>query len=165
MKKGLPCVWQEKLSTLSKPKILISACLLGERVRFDGKVKTYNLEALENYELVACCPEVDGGLPTPRSPSEMQLDGKVINSAGIDVSEEFNIGAKLALDTANFHDIKVAILKSKSPSCSNKVVYDGSFSGILIEGFGVTVKLLEQNGIKVFNEYEIENALAFLSRL
>ncbi|HIP58810.1 MAG TPA: DUF523 domain-containing protein [Campylobacterales bacterium] len=162
MKKALLCVWREKLSINSKPKILISACLLGERVRFDGKIKNYNLSALENYELIACCPEVDGGLPTPRLPSEMQLDGNVINSAGIDISYEFNFGANLALNTANFHNIQVAILKSKSPSCSNKMVYDGSFNGVLVEGLGVTAKLLEQNGVKVFDENEIEDALAFL---
>ncbi len=165
MKKVLQCVWREKLSIRFKIKILISACLLGEFVRFDGKIKTYDLSLLDNYELISCCPEVDGGLPTPRAPSEIQIDGRVVNSNDIDVSEAFNIGAKKALDIARFHGIQLAILKSKSPSCSNRLIYDGSFSGTLTEGLGVTVKLLEKNGIKVFDENQIEDALIFLSRL
>lgn len=159
MKKDLPCVWQEKLN------ILISACLLGERVRYDGKVKKYDLSKLDRFNLIPCCPEVDGGLAIPRASSEIQSDGRVVNSEDKDVSKEFQKGAQNALDVANSNGVKVAILKSKSPSCSNKLVYDGSFSGTLSEGLGVTVKLLEQNDIRVFDENEIEDALAFLSRL
>ncbi len=165
MKKVLLCVWLERLNIPFNNKILISSCLLGNRVRFDAKVKNYNLNLLDNYELIACCPEVDGGLPIPRAPSEIQIDGSVLNDKGIDVTDEFNNGAANTLNLANTHGIKVAILKSKSPSCSNKFVYDGSFTSTLIEGVGVTVKLLEKNGIKVFDENQIEDALAFLSHL
>jgi uncharacterized protein YbbK (DUF523 family) len=153
------------LNIPSKTKILISACLLGQKVRFDGKIKTYDVALLEDYDLISCCPEVDGGLPTPRMPSEIQSDGSILNSENVDVSEAFNKGAQKALDTAIFYNIKVAILKSKSPSCSNRLVYDGSFSGTLTKGLGITVELLEQNGIKVFDENQIEEALIFLSRL
>jgi len=104
-------------------------------------------------------------LPVPRPPSEIQKNGKIINNQGLDVTSFFDEGAKKALKLAKKHDIKVAILKSKSPSCSNKMVYDGSFSGALKEGKGVTVKLLESYGVKVFDENEIDEALAYLSNL
>ena len=165
MRKVLLCVWLEKLSTLFKQKILISACLLGKRVRFDGNIKSYNIELLQNLELVPCCPEVDGGLSTPRFPSELQIDGSVLNSESVNVTNEFNKGAINALKLADVHEVKVAILKSKSPSCSNRLIYDGSFTGNLIKGVGVTVKLLEENGIRVFDENQIEDALEFLSKL
>ncbi len=148
-----------------KSKILISACLLGKRVRYDGIVKYYDFSSLDNYELIACCPEVDGGLPIPRFPSEIQVNGKVLNVNGLDVTDEFNYGANIALKLVLNENIKVAILKSKSPSCSNKMVYDGTFSGVLMRGVGVTMKVLEENGIKVFDENEIEEALAYLSVL
>ena len=155
MKKVLPCVWLEKLN------ILISSCLLSNWVRYDGKCKIYDISKLENYNLIVCCPEVDGGLPVPRPPSEIQ-NSKVINSRGMDVSKEFEKGAQIALNLVKKHDIKVAILKSKSPSCSNRFIYDGSFSGTLKKGKGWTVKLLERHGVKVFDEYEIADALNYL---
>ncbi len=101
-----------------------------------------------------CCPEVDGGLGVPRSPAEIQGE-KVINSIGKDVTKEFEKGAKIALDLVKKYNIKVAILKSNSPSCSNKIIYDGSFSKTLKDGKGITTKLLQSQGIKVFNELEI----------
>jgi len=153
------------LNIFLKSKILISACLLGKRVRYDGIVKYYDFSSLDNYELIACCPEVDGGLPIPRFPSEIQVNGKVLNVNGLDVTDEFNYGANIALKLVLNENIKVAILKSKSPSCSNKMVYDGTFSGVLMRGVGVTMKVLEENGIKVFDENEIEEALAYLSVL
>jgi len=146
-------------------KILISSCLLGKKVRYDGLIKDYDILLLENYQLVDCCPEVDGGLPIPRPPSEIQVNGKVFDNNGIDVTDKFNCGANMALKLVVNENIKIAILKSKSPSCSNKMVYDGTFSGVLIRGIGVTTKVLEQNGIKVFDENEIEKALAYLSAL
>ena len=108
MKKVLQCVWREKLN------ILISACLLGDRVRYDGKCKSYDISKLENYNLVSCCPEVDGGLPTPRFPSEIMSDGRVVNSENIDVSEEFNIGAKNALNIAKFFQNLVTVWPESS---------------------------------------------------
>lgn len=166
MKKVLRCVWLKKLNTLFKQKILVSACLLGDKVRYDGKIKKYDLNELKKYyDFVACCPEVDGGLATPRNPSEILKDGRVVNSAGVDVSYAFENGAKNTLLLAFQHDIKIAILKSKSPSCSNKMVYDGTFTGCLKEGIGKTVKLLLQNGIEVFDETQIEKILPKKERI
>jgi uncharacterized protein YbbK (DUF523 family) len=145
--------------------ILISSCLLGNKVRYDGKCKSYDIEKLKKYNLISVCPEVDGGLPVPRAPSEIQSDGRIVNIEDRDVSSFFEKGAKMALELAKSHDVKVAVLKSKSPSCSNKMVYDGTFSGKLKEGHGVTVKLLESYGIKVFDEHEIDKVLVYLSNL
>jgi uncharacterized protein YbbK (DUF523 family) len=108
---------------------------------------------------------VDGGLSVPRPASELQKDGRVVNIEGLDVTKAFKKGAKKALQLVKEHDIKVAILKSKSPSCSNKMVYDGSFSKTLVEGKGVVVKLLESHGVKVFDESEIDEASTYLSSL
>ncbi len=116
------------------------------------------------YEQILVCPEVDGGLKTPRSASEIQPDGRVVNFDGDNVSAEFKKGAKLALIIAKKHDIKVAILKSNSPSCSNDMIYDGTFSGNLINGVGKTAELLKKNGVKVFNETQIDKAFDYLSR-
>lgn len=145
-------------------KILVSSCLLGKRVRFDGKSKFIEaIEELSRYhELIPFCPEVSGGLKTPRNPSEIQgssieiLDNKkgskVINDVGEDVTAQFLEGAGKALNICQELDIKVAILKSKSPSCGYGKVYDGSFSKTLIEGNGLTAQILSQNGITICNE-------------
>ena len=141
-------------------KILISACLVGDKVKYDGK-SNYNpliKELLEHYELVPFCPEVEGGLPTPRKPSERKGD-KVINDAGKDVTNFFVSGAKKALTICQYLNIKVAILKERSPSCGSKNVHDGSFSNRLIKGEGVTTELLRKNGIKVISEEELEDFL------
>ncbi|MCH9812766.1 MAG: DUF523 domain-containing protein [Epsilonproteobacteria bacterium] len=148
-------------------KILVSACLLGHNVRYDAKLKTYDFGLFKNYdvEFISLCPEVEGGLAIPRPPSEIQDDGRIINSLDLDVTEEFTIGAQRALELVKKHNIFVAILKSKSPSCSNKMVYDGSFSGRLRRGKGITVKILEAYGVKVFDEMEIKEAIAYLQNL
>ncbi|RUM65713.1 MAG: DUF523 domain-containing protein [Sulfurospirillum sp.] len=142
-------------------KILVSSCLLGRNVRYDGKNNYIEHEIFEKNQIFPICPEVDGGLPTPRAPSEI-IGDKVINIDGEDVSDFFQKGANYALLIAKKHNIKVAILKSKSPSCSNNMVYDGTFSKRLVPKMGVTAKLLEKNGIKVFNENELEEALIYL---
>lgn len=119
-------------------KILVSACLLGVNCKYNGKNnENENVKKLaEEYELIPICPEQLGGLPTPRVPSEIvEIDGisnnkerKVINKEGIDVTETFIKGAEETLKIAKLYNIKKAILKSKSPSCGNRKVYDGSFS-------------------------------------
>ncbi len=147
----------------SKQKILVSSCLVGKLVRYDGKIKEYDLSLFDEYEQVLVCPEVDGGLKTPRSASEIQPNGRVVNIDGDDLSVEFEKGANLALLIAKKYHIKVAILKSNSPSCSNNMIYDGTFSGNLIKGLGKTVQLLEKNGIKVFNETQMDEAFDYLS--
>ena len=141
-------------------RILISACLVGDNVKYNGGNNKNPLidKLLEKYELVPFCPEVEGGLPTPRHPSE-QKDGLVINDIGEDVSDEFFKGAELAYNICLFLKIKKAILKERSPSCGVHEVYDGSFSHKVIEGMGVTAKYLKEKGIVIYNEDEIPKLL------
>ena len=141
-------------------KILISACLVGDKTKYDGR-SNYNpliKELLELYELVPFCPEVEGGLKTPRDPSEIKGD-KVISNKGRDVTRFFNEGAERALNICKYLDIKLAILKEGSPSCGSNEIYDGTFSNRKIKGEGITAALLRKNGIKVINESEIESLL------
>lgn len=137
-------------------KILVSACLLGEPCRYDGKSKPNEAVILlkEKHTLIPVCPEELGGLKTPRIPAEIQ-DDKVIRADGYDVTKEYINGAKITLDIAKRECVEIAILKSKSPSCGNKQIYDGTFTRTLIDGKGITVRLLEKNGIKVINEQEL----------
>ena len=141
-------------------RILISACLVGDNVKYNGGNNKSPLIAklLEKYELVPFCPEVEGGLSIPRHPSE-QKDGRVINDLDEDVTDAFERGADLAYNICLFLKIKIAILKERSPSCGVHEIYDGSFSHKVISGMGVTAALLERKGIKVYNENEIESLL------
>lgn len=141
-------------------KILISACLVGDKTRYDGHTN-YNpkIEALlEKYELVPFCPEVEGGLTTPREPSEKQ-GNKVVMKNGRDVTRQFEKGAELALNIVDYLGIKIAILKDGSPSCGSTEIHDGSFTGRKIPGNGVTAELLKRKGIKVLTENEIDTLL------
>lgn len=141
-------------------KILISACLVGDKVKYDGK-SNYNpliRDLLEHYELVPFCPEVEGGLSIPRKPSEIKGE-KVINDAGKDVTNFFESGAKKALQICQYLNIKIAVMKERSPSCGSKQIHDGSFSNRLIAGEGITTHLLRQNGIRVISEEELEDFL------
>ena len=140
-----------------KKKLLVSACLLGECCRYDGKSKKYEELSLlkDKFDLLPVCPEVMGGLSVPRPSSEIRLD-RVINTRGEDVTENFLIGAKEALCVAKENGITLALLKERSPSCGKGRIYDGSFTGRLIEGDGVTAKLLLDSGISVFGESEID---------
>ncbi len=141
-------------------KILISACLVGDKVKYDGH-SNYNEKIkllLEKYELVPFCPEVEGGLTTPRKPSERVKD-RVKMVDGKDVTRNFMSGADLALNICLYLGIKVAILKENSPSCGSHKIYDGSFSKKLIDGEGVTTELLRRKGIKVISEEEIDTLL------
>jgi uncharacterized protein YbbK (DUF523 family) len=162
----------------NKTKILVSACLLGNKVRYDANDVPTESSLLDQWNaegrLIAFCPEVAGGLSVPRLPAEIQshdgnavLDGtaKVLDNQGNDVSENFITGAKKALETAQANNIKVAILKAKSPSCGSSFIYDGTFSSVQKVGQGVTTALLERNGIKVFSDLEIEKASEFLGEL
>ena len=141
-------------------KILISACLVGDKVKYNGqsnytpKIK----ELLEKYELVPFCPEVEGGLPTPRSCNERVKD-KVLTEDGRDVTKAFEKGADLAYNICMYLGIKKAILKSLSPSCGSNEIYDGSFSHKKIKGDGVTAELLKKKGIEVYTENDIDELL------
>lgn len=159
----------------SMQKILVSSCLLGYMVRYDGLV----IPALKRLTdafgpiavIISFCPEVAGGLPVPRNPAEISgkdgfdvLDGKatVKNINGDDVTPFYLNGAAKALETAIKNNIKAAILKEKSPSCGNSLIYDGTFTKTLKSGKGVTAALFERNGIHIFNEKEIEKAIEFI---
>lgn len=141
-------------------KILISACLVGDKVRYDGKGQYHPLikDLLEKYELVPFCPEVEGGLKTPRVPSEIRK-GRVINKEGKDVTKQFQTGASMALNICKYLNITKAILKDNSPSCGSTMIHNGLFDGRMIKGKGVTAQLLEDNGITVYSESDIEKLL------
>jgi uncharacterized protein YbbK (DUF523 family) len=154
-------------------KILVSACLVGKRVRYDGKLVQSVHPVLAKWHkmkiLVPFCPEVEGGLSIPRPASEIiEGDGfsvlngnaKIVNMHGRDVTGFFITGAQDALQHARRFEIELAILKDGSPSCGSSYIYDGSFSKQTKPGKGVTSALLEQNGIRVFNENNIE-AISF----
>ena len=139
-------------------KILVSACLLGKNVKYNGG-NNYNelVISLNNeYEIIPICPEVEGGLPCPRIPSEIK-DDKVINKEGIDVSEEFNLGANLALEKAKANNPEFIVLKDGSPSCGVNYIYDGTFTSTKINKMGVTSSLLKKEGFNILSEIDLEN--------
>lgn len=141
---------------MKKQPILVSACLLGVCCRYDGESKP-NADVIklrEKYILIPICPEVDGGLPTPRTPSE-RVGDKVLMRDGKDVTENYRKGAEEALRKAKEYSCNIAILKARSPSCGSDKIYDGSFSGNLADRDGVCAELLKKNGITVFTEEEI----------
>lgn len=136
--------------------ILVSACLVGENCKYNGKNNKNDkvIEFLKDKEYIKICPEVLGGLETPRYPSEIQGD-KVINIKGEDVTEYFQKGAEETLKIAMDNNPSLIILKAKSPSCGCGEIYDGSFSEKLITGNGITCQLLYDNGYKIITEKEI----------
>ncbi len=142
-------------------KILVSACLLGENCKYSGG-NNYceNVAKLaDKFEFVPVCPECFGGLKTPRTPSEIVGD-KVLTKEGVDVTKEFEDGAEKTLYIANECNVCYAILKERSPSCGFRQIYDGTFSGTLTYGNGVTADLLYNNGIRIFGENEIDKFLS-----
>lgn len=158
-------------------KILVSRCLLGHRVRYDGGASgPFDLleQWIEEGRVVPLCPEVAGGLPTPRAAAEIPggqggevLDGiaAVITTDGEDVSAQFLEGARQALELVQKHGIRVAVLKANSPSCGNLLTYDGTFSGVKVGGEGVTAALLKRHGVRVFGELELAEAAVTLAAL
>ena len=143
---------------MEKEKILVSACFIHEGYKYSGgaNINEKIIKLKEKYDFVLICPEVFGGLPTPRVPSEI-VGNKVLNSIGEDVTEAFTNGAYKALDLAKKYNCKIAILKAKSPSCGKGYIYDGTFSHSITVGNGVAAKLLMDNGIVVYTEDEVEN--------
>ena len=136
--------------------ILVSACLLGVSCRYDGKSKANEavLALREKYNLIPVCPEVFGGLSTPRTPSE-RVDERVVMKDGRDVTENYSRGADEAVRLCEIYKIKTAVLKERSPSCGKGEIYDGSFSGKLTERDGVTAERLMKMGVRVIGESEI----------
>ncbi len=140
--------------------ILISACLLGIRCRYNGTDKrdVRIAKLKEKHHLIPVCPEIYGGLPTPRDPSE-RVGDKVMGKNGQDVTEEFVRGAEETLALARLYGCKYAVLKERSPSCGFGEIYDGTFSGALTSGSGVAAELLAQNGVIVLGESRMEELL------
>jgi len=158
-------------------KILVSACLLGEQTRYDGGHVRKDHPILESWKregrIISFCPEVEGGCPIPRPPAEIingdgycviDGEGKVVNVNGQDVTQEFMLGAQKALQVAQTNGITVALFTARSPSCGCKSIYNGTFSNTLKPGKGVTTALFIRNGIRVFNEDEIEKAEELLNQ-
>lgn len=146
----------------------MSACLIGEKVRYNAEHKLIHHVIFERWlkegRFISICPENSGGLPTPRPPSEI-IGKKVFAKTGEDVTLQFQLGAQAALKLCKEHSIRIAVLKSKSPSCGVNEIYDGTFSGKVISGFGITAKLLKKNGVAVFTEDQIELAYESLRRM
>jgi len=159
-------------------RVLISACLLGEPVRYNGRDVPTRHEILARWHvegrLVSICPEVAGGLSVPRPPAEilngdglavLESTAKVMTKSGDDVTAAFLKGAYTALAFAQAHGCRVAILTEKSPSCGSSLIHDGTFSPGLRQGRGITAALLEQNGVRVFNQHQLEQAANYLHQL
>ena len=140
--------------------LLISACLMGVKCRYDGKTKPLAClgQLIDEYTLIPVCPEVLGGLPTPRVPAE-RIGGKVITQDGRDVTANYEQGAQEALRMAQMTGCTTALLKERSPSCGSGMIYDGSFSGGLCPGDGVCGALLKENGINVLGESRVAELL------
>lgn len=136
----------------NKEKILVSGCLLGLNCKYDGgnNYKEEIDEFLKDYDVIPICPEIMGGLPTPRVSAE-KIEDKVITKDGEDVTKQFRKGAEECLFLAKKYDIKKALLKSKSPSCGFGKIYDGTFTHTIIDGNGITAELLNDNGIEIIN--------------
>ena len=158
-------------------KVLISACLLGQNVRYDGNnlgLDSLSFQRLsELVEFVAICPEVSGGLSTPRTPAEIvqgagidviEQRAQVITQTGANVTDAFVVGAQNALALCKQNNIRAAVLTDASPSCGSSKIYNGEFAGEKIAGHGVTTALLRGNGITVFSQFELENAIEFVNR-
>lgn len=157
-------------------KILVSACLLGERVRYDGGHS--RVAALKQWQkqgrMISICPEVAGGLPIPRPAAELEAGdsdlvlrgrGFIRRRDGQDVSDAFVDGAECALALCMEHQIRIAVLKEGSPSCGVSLVNSGDFSGVKIDGMGITARLLSQHGVAVFSEHQLDQAAEMLAGL
>ena len=144
------------MNNMDKENIIVSACLLGVNCKYNGGNNSCEkiIKLQEKYNIITICPEVDGGLTTPRIPSEI-VGKKVINQAGLDVTKEYLKGASIALEKSLSNNVKFAVLKTKSPSCGCGLIYDGTFTHNLINGDGVTTKLLKEHNIQVYTEEDI----------
>lgn len=143
-------------------KILVSHCLLGEPCRYDGASRL-DRRVLElhkaGHTLIPVCPEVLGGLDTPRAPAELQPDGRVVNADGEDVTAAYQAGAEAALRIAKQSGCTAAVLKARSPSCGCGEVYDGTFTHTLKGGWGLTARLLREAGLAVMDEENMDSRL------
>lgn len=150
--------------------ILVSACLLGCKTKYNGGSNDNNLlmGAKQQERFLSVCPECLGGLPIPHPPAEitggsgeavLKNQARVVNKEGKDVTEAFLIGAKRALDLALKHQVHAAILKERSPSCGVHQIYDGAFTGQKRSGMGVAAALLKEHKIALYSEEQVDEAL------
>lgn len=151
-----------RLCSSAVEKILVSACLLGSPVRYDGGDKRCEHPLLARWiaegRVVPVCPEMLGGLGTPRPPAELvRGTRRVVTNDGTDVTREFEEGARLTAAIAEEHGARIAILKGNSPSCGSSTINDGTFTKTRVAGEGVTTALLRARGIAVFSEDELED--------
>ncbi|WP_426415919.1 DUF523 domain-containing protein [Aestuariirhabdus sp. LZHN29] len=158
-------------------KILVSACLLGQRVRYrgDGFAPAERLSRWHSEgRLMLLCPEVVAGLGVPRPAAEivggqgravLEREARVVTQAGADLTDVFIRGADAALALCRREGIRMAVMKARSPSCGNRQSYDGSFRGVRVSGEGVAAALLQREGIRVFNELELELAAEYLAQI
>ena len=148
---------------MHEPTVLVSACLIGCRCRYDGKTNCISAIAEEAKKRgwIPICPEILGGLPTPRTPSERKGE-KVVAKDGKDVTEAFARGAEEAATIAKLYEAKYALLKERSPSCGSGLIYDGTFTGTRVPGFGVTAEKFKAMHIAVFGESQIAELLKLL---
>lgn len=147
----------------ARERVLVSACLMGVRCRYDGKAQGIHLldALLACCEPIPVCPEQLGGLPTPRSPSERAGD-RVLSREGADVTDAFARGAEEALRLAKLYGVRCALMKARSPSCGSREIYDGSFTGRTVPGAGVAAKALMDAGVSVYDEAQLDALLARL---
>lgn len=140
--------------------ILVSACLLGVHCRYDGNgVLQEGLEKLsKEHHLIPVCPEIYGGLTTPRDPAE-RVGERIVTKTGQDVTAQYRKGAEEILQLCKFYDCHYAVLKERSPSCGYGRIYDGTFRGILIDGNGVTAQLLSECGVNIYGESKIDELI------
>ena len=142
-------------------KVIVSACLAGDNCKYNGgnNLNQKMMDFLKTHEMIKVCPEVLGGLPTPRPSAEI-VDGKVMNTEGKNITKEFTLGAKRAFEIAQKEKPDLIILQSRSPSCGIKQIYDGSFSGRKIEGQGIFAALCVKAGYKVLDIEDIDDYLS-----
>lgn len=151
---------------MEKPVVLVSSCLLGNHCRYNGKGELHPkvAELSRRAVLIPFCPEIYGGLSTPRDPAERK-EGRVMTAAGVDVTMQYEKGAKEALFTARQTGCCCAVLKERSPSCGRGMIYDGTYTRTLIPGNGVTAELFEKEKIPVYGESEWAQCMEFLDQL
>lgn len=142
-------------------KVIVSACLAGDNCKYNGEnnLNQKMMEFLKSHEIIKVCPEVLGGLPTPRPSAEI-VGGKVMNTDGKNITKEFSLGAQRAFEIVQQEKPDLIILQSRSPSCGIKQIYDGTFSGNKIPGHGLFAELCIKAGYKVLDIEEIDEYLS-----
>ena len=142
--------------------ILVSHCFLGEPCRYNG-TGCFDRQIIElhraGHNLIPVCPELLGGLDVPRSPAELQPDGRVLTRDGEDVTAQYRAGAERAVEIAKENGCTIAILKARSPSCGSGEIYDGTFTRSLKPGWGLAAKLLKEAGLEVMDEEHLQARL------